>query len=82
MIDIGVMERNQVLFIVQCVSDSPVHPWIEGNQGLPNEDQTAPLALGAIKGPPRHMELLFKYTKSTLKLRFNATTLSTCFREN
>jgi hypothetical protein len=49
------MERNHVLFIVQTALDSPVHLWTEGNQSLPNEDQTAPWSLGVIKGPSRRM---------------------------
>jgi hypothetical protein len=56
------MERNRVLFIVRCTRGK------EGKQSLPNEDQTTDLPLRAIKGPPRLMELLPKYTKSTLKL--------------
>jgi hypothetical protein len=41
-------------------TDSLVHPWTEGNQGLPNGAPTTPRSLGAIKGIPRHMEI---YTK-------------------
>jgi hypothetical protein len=51
------MERNRVLFIVQCAPDSPVHPRTEDNEGLPNEDQTTPMALEAIKGPHKSTEL-------------------------
>jgi hypothetical protein len=62
------MERNRVLFIVRCAPGSPMHPWIEGNQGLPNEDQMAPWSLRAIKGPSRRMERLHKHTLSILQL--------------
>jgi hypothetical protein len=34
-----------------------VHPLTEENQGFPNEDQTTPWSLGAIKGPLGAMEL-------------------------
>jgi hypothetical protein len=67
---------------VRCAPDCPVHPRIEGNQGLPNGAPMAPRSLGAIKGPHRRMELLPKHTKSTPKLRFNATMPSTHSREN
>jgi hypothetical protein len=76
------MERNRALFTVRCAPNSPVHPQTEGNQGLPNKEETTHLTLGAIKGPPRRMEHLPKHTKSTPKLRFNATTLLTHSREN
>jgi hypothetical protein len=39
------------LFTVRVEPDSPVHPRTEGNQCFPIEEQMAPLALGAIKGP-------------------------------
>jgi hypothetical protein len=45
--------------------DSPVHPRIEGNLGLPNGAPTAPRCLGAIKRTPRHME---HYTKHPLNV--------------
>jgi hypothetical protein len=56
-IGVAGMERNRALFTVQCTMDSLVHPRTEGNQGLPNKEEKAPLALRAIKGPPRRMEL-------------------------
>jgi hypothetical protein len=58
-------ERNQCLFTVQCAPDCPVHPRTEGNQFLPIEEQTTPLALGAIKGPPWRME---QYTKHSFNI--------------
>jgi hypothetical protein len=77
------MERNHAQFIVRCAPDSPVDPRTEGNQSLPKKEETTLLALRAIKGPPpRRMLLLPKHTKSTPKLRFNATMLSTPSREN
>jgi hypothetical protein len=51
-VDVVGMERNCALVIVRCARDSPVHPRTEGNQGLPNKEQMASLALGAIKDPP------------------------------
>jgi hypothetical protein len=68
MVTVSEMERNCVLFIVRCAPDSPMHPRIEGNQGIPNKEETTPLDLAALKGPPRHIELLPENTKSTLKL--------------
>jgi hypothetical protein len=65
-------ETNQLLCSVWCAPDIPMHPRIEGNQCLPNEDQTTPLSLGAIKGPPRRMEL------STQALFEHTTTLNLC----
>jgi hypothetical protein len=56
-VDAAGMKRNCALVIVRCARDSPVHPRTKGNQGLPNKEQMAPLALGAIKGHPRRMEL-------------------------
>jgi hypothetical protein len=38
-----------------CTGQSDA-PRIEGNQDLPNENQTGPWSPGAIKGPPRRME--------------------------
>jgi hypothetical protein len=35
----------------RCALDSPVHLQTEGNHDLPNEVQTAPWSLRAIKGP-------------------------------
>jgi hypothetical protein len=61
-VDFARKERNHALFTVRCAPDNPVHPRTEGNQRLPNEDQTAHLALGAIKGPPRRMEQLRRHT--------------------
>jgi hypothetical protein len=68
-------EGNHTLFIIRCAPDSPVHPWTEGNQALPNEDQTTPLALGVIKGPPQCMVLQHKHSLSILQLRDSTTTL-------
>jgi hypothetical protein len=56
---------GRVLFTVQCTPDSPVHPRIEGNNGLPNEAPTTSSCLRAIKGTPRHME---QYTKLPLNI--------------
>jgi hypothetical protein len=67
-VSVAGMERNHALFTVWCAPDSLVHLWAEGNHGLPNREETTPLALGAIKGPPRPMELLTKHNKSTPKL--------------
>jgi hypothetical protein len=71
-------------FTVQCLvcTGQSGAPQTEGNQGLPNREETNPLVLGAIKGPPRCMKLLPKHTKSTPKLCLNAITLSTHSREN
>ena len=70
-------EGNRTMFTVRCAPTVRCTHGAEANQGLPNKEETTPLALGAIKGPPRRMEQLPKYTKSTPKLRFIATTLST-----
>lgn len=40
------------LFTVRCASDSLVHPWTKGNQGLSNGAPTAHRYLGAIKRDP------------------------------
>jgi hypothetical protein len=81
-VSVAGVESNRALFTVRCAPDSPVHPWTEGNQGLPNKEETTHVALRAIKVHHIRMELLPKHTKSTLKLRFKATTLSTHSREN
>jgi hypothetical protein len=70
------MERNRPLFSVRCAPDSPVHPLIEGNQGLPNEDQMTPWSLRAIKGPPRCHGAGYKHTLSNLHLLNSAAMLS------
>jgi hypothetical protein len=49
-------------------SDSPVHHPTEGKFGLPSWPPTAPSCLGAIKGTPRRMEELHKYSLSILRL--------------
>jgi hypothetical protein len=82
MVGMAGMERNRTLFTAWCAPDSPVYPRTEGNQGLPNKEGMIVLVLGDIKGPPMCMELLPKYTKSTPKLWFNATTVLTHSREN
>jgi hypothetical protein len=56
---------GHVLFTVRCAPDSPVHPWTEGNNGLPNGALTASSCLGAIKGTPRRME---QHTKPPLNI--------------
>jgi hypothetical protein len=71
-------ERNRALLDVRCAPDSPVHPRTEGNQGLPNEGATAPLALGAINRAPMRLYQIHKHTLSTLQLRDSATTLLNC----
>jgi hypothetical protein len=58
--------------------DSPMHPQIEGNQGLPNRTSTDPRPLRAIKGTPRRMEQYTKHTLSTLQLRDSSTTPLKC----
>jgi hypothetical protein len=41
---------------------------------LPNEAPTAPRSLGAVKGPPKRMEMFPKHTLSTLQLQNSTTT--------
>jgi hypothetical protein len=55
-----------------------VHPRIEGNPELPNEEPTPPRLLGAIKGTPRRMEQAPKHTLSTLQLQDSVTTFPKC----
>jgi hypothetical protein len=50
-------EEDRLLLSVRCAIDSSVHPRIEGNYGLPNEDQIAPLVPLGYKRTPRRMEL-------------------------
>jgi hypothetical protein len=69
MIGVAGIERNRVLFIVWCTRGQ------KSNQGLPNEDQTAPLSLGAIKGHFRRMDLLHKHTSSIIQVQDSATVL-------
>jgi hypothetical protein len=71
-------EGDRALLDVWCAPDSPVHPRTEGNQGLPNEGATAPLAPGAINKAPRRLYLAPKHTLSTLQLRDSVTTLLNC----
>jgi hypothetical protein len=60
------MEVNHALWSVRCAPDCPVHPRAEGNQGLPNEEAMAPLALKAIKGSQLGASIWYpKQTKST-----------------
>jgi hypothetical protein len=49
-------ERNRAPDSVRWAPDCPVHPTIEGKDGLPELFSTAPSCLGAIKGTPRRME--------------------------
>jgi hypothetical protein len=61
----------------------PVHPQIEGNQGLSNGGPTAPRSLGAIKGTPRRMELHTKHPLNILQCRdFTNTHLVHCDRDS
>jgi hypothetical protein len=60
-------ERNHALFTVWCALDSPMRPQTEGNQCLLIEEQTTPLALGAIKGSPRRIELNNKHTLNIIQ---------------
>jgi hypothetical protein len=78
MVSFAKKEGNHALFTIRCAPDSPVHPRTKGNQCLPIEEQTAPLAPGAIKGPPRHMEQYTKHPLNILKHRDIATTLRLC----
>jgi hypothetical protein len=48
---------------------------------LPNEAPMTPRSLGAIKGPPKRMELFPMHTLSTLLLQNSTTTLLICWRE-
>jgi hypothetical protein len=54
-----------VIFTVRCAPDSPMRPWTEGKNCLPNGAPTAPSCLGAIKGSPRCME---QHTKPPLNI--------------
>jgi hypothetical protein len=53
------MERNYTLFVVWCAPNSPMHPRLEGNQGLLNKEEIAPRSLGTIKG---HLGAMEHYT--------------------
>jgi hypothetical protein len=53
-------ERNRAPDSVRCAPDCPVHPTIEGKDGLLVLLSTAPSCLGAIKGTPRRMEEISK----------------------
>jgi hypothetical protein len=64
----------RALFTVRCAPDSPVHPRIEHNQGLPNRAPTAPRSLGAIKGTSWHMELHTKHSLNILQCRDSTNT--------
>jgi hypothetical protein len=68
-------EGNHALFTVRYAPDSLVHPWAEGNQGLPNGAPTAPRSLRAIKGTPRRMEQNTKHPLNSLRHQDTATTL-------
>jgi hypothetical protein len=60
-----------------------VHPWIEGNQSLPNGAPTALRSLEAIKGIPRHMKLHIKHPLNILQRRdFANTHLVHCDRDS
>jgi hypothetical protein len=70
------------LFIIRCASDSPVHPWTEGNHSLPNDAPTTPWSLGAIKGTHWWMELNTKHPLNILQRRdFANTQLFHCDRD-
>jgi hypothetical protein len=69
---VGFAKQGRKSHIVHC----PVHPWIEGNQGLSIGTQTAPSCLGAIKGTPRHMEHKTKHPLNIVQRLDFATTHS------
>jgi hypothetical protein len=67
--------RNGWMCSVRCVTISPVHPQTKGNKRLPNEDQTAPWSLGAIKGPLGPWSCYH----STLWAHYNSESIRPCY---
>jgi hypothetical protein len=66
---------------VQCAPDCSVHPRIKGNLEFPMERAMSPWSLRAIKETIRRLYQHKKHSKSTLRLRDFAATLSKCLRE-